>query len=167
MTPRYPSPSALEVVSDNDGSVTRGWVANGVYYARFVDGLSAGLGLAHVARLREILSQVDSLMYFADARALAHYDLLARSAFVRLLLENRRRFPLVVILTWAGDVTAATEAFTAAVGSIVTLVREADEFEKLLSHVAPLANQMVAPNTWTKAAGRVLQAQDLGAIRRR
>lgn len=152
MTPRYPSHPALEVVSDNDGSITRGWVGNGVYYACFVGGLSAHLGLAHVARLREILSQVDSLTYFADAHALAHYDLLARSAFVRLLLENRKRFSLVVVLSWSGEVTAATEAFTAAVGSVVTIVREADEFEKLLSRAAPFANQMLSPNTRTKPA---------------
>jgi len=132
------------LVDDDYGSITRGWVATGVYYASFVNGLSAGLGLAHVALLQQILSQRDSLTYFADTSALVHHDLLARSALVRLLLANRRKFSEVVMLTSSGRVTAAAEAFTAAVRGAVTLVRDVNEFDTLLRRVAPLAKQVLA-----------------------
>jgi hypothetical protein len=132
-------PRALEVLSDDDGSVTLGWVAEGVYYARFAGGLSVALGMAHLSRLREALDLVRPLTYFVDASTLARYDLVARSAFIRFVLENRNDFTSIVMQPWSGGVTAATEAFVAAMGGSVTIIRDAREFDLRLLGAAPLA----------------------------
>jgi hypothetical protein len=115
-----------------EGSVTYGWVGRGVFYSRFVGSLSADLGTAHVARLGESISRVPSLAHFSDASALYQYDLLARSAFTRLVLQNRRKFSSLVMLTWSAGATPSAMAFAAAVGDSVTLVTAASVFAKLL-----------------------------------
>src|SRR5262245_45918819 len=89
----------LELMTDAAGSVTFGWVDDGVLYARFSRWLSAKLGDAFAARLREA-AHSSSLKYFGDAGALESYDLLARSAFVRVVVEHRRKFESLTLLTW-------------------------------------------------------------------
>jgi hypothetical protein len=143
-------PHALEVLSDDDGSLTMGWVGDGVFYARFTGGLSAQVGMAYVARLREILSAVSSLSYFSDASALNRYELIARSAFARLVLEHRRKFSALVMLTWPTGGTAASEAFAAALGDPIIVLSDALDFDKLLVSAAPLAKQRLDPRTWAK-----------------
>src|SRR6185503_930723 len=71
----------LELIADDEGSITMGWVDAGVFYARFIGVLSASLSERHTARLEAALDRTSSLHYFADARALGSYDLGARSAF--------------------------------------------------------------------------------------
>jgi hypothetical protein len=151
MTPKHVQPPALEILQDSEGSVTMGWVGDGVFYARFVDGLSAGVGMAHVKRLQELIGGVPSLSYFSDASGLNRYDLVARSAFARLVLENRRKFSALVMLTWSAGATPAAAAFVAAVGNPVTLLTDATEFDKLLVAAAPLARQRLDPRTWARA----------------
>src|SRR6186713_1213571 len=94
--------SPLELLTDVSGSVTFGWVGDGIYYARFSRTLSARLGEAFAARLRAAVAAAPSIRYFADARALESYDLLARSAFVRVVTEQRRKFQALTLLNWAG-----------------------------------------------------------------
>ena len=93
-----------------------GWVGDGTFHARFVGGLSAGLGTGYIARLREILGTVSSVSYFSDARELTRYDLAARSAIARLVLDNRRKFSAIVMLTWSDGITPAIQAFAESVG---------------------------------------------------
>jgi len=145
---------ALEVLKDEQGSVALGWVGPDVFYARFERGLSAKVGMAHVARLEEILRRVPSLKYFSDSSALTEYDLLARSAFVRLVLENRRKFSALVMLTWSAGVTPAAQAFAAAVGSPVVILADAVEFDKLLLQAAPFARHRLSANAWVKASAQ-------------
>jgi hypothetical protein len=151
MSSKPPHRSAFEVLSDDHGSVTLGWVAEDVFYTRFSGGLSAPIGMAHAARLRDLLAGVSSLSYFADSSTLSHYELLARSAFARLILENRRKFSALVMLTWSAGATHAGDAFAAAVGEPITLLTDAREFEQRLLAVAPLAKQRLDPRMWERA----------------
>jgi hypothetical protein len=148
MTANYSPQAPLEVLKDDEGSVTLGWVAHGVFYSRFAGALSAELGEAHVARLGESLRWASTLHYFSDASALSRYDLLARSAFTRLVLENRRKFSRLVMLTWSTGMTPSATAFAAAVGESVTLLTDPTVFERLLVAAAPLARQRIDNRPW-------------------
>jgi hypothetical protein len=138
----------FEVLSDEQGSVTLGWVADGVLYTRFTGGLSAEIGTAYVERLRDVLSRVASLTYFADSSSLSHYELLARSAFARLILENRRKFSALLMLTWSVGAGRAGEIFAAAVGDPIEVLSDEREFEQRLLASAPLAKQRLDPRMW-------------------
>jgi hypothetical protein len=148
MSSKPPYQIGFEVLSDDEGSVTLGWVADDIFYTRFTGGLSATTGMAYAVRLRDLLSGVSSLSYFADAGTLSHYELLARSAFTRLILENRRKFSNLVMLTWSVGASQAGEAFAAAVGSPINLLTDARDFEQRLLAVAPLAKQRLDPRMW-------------------
>jgi len=140
-----------EILKDDEGSVTMGWVGDGTFHARFVGALSASLGTSYVARLREIVSTVSAIGYFSDARELTRYDLVARSAIARLVLENRRKFSAIVMLTWSGGITPAIRAFAESVGEPIVVLSDAGEFDKLLIAAAPLAKQRLDPRTWARA----------------
>lgn len=128
----------LELITDAVGSVTFGWVDEGVYYARFSRCLSAKLGDAFAARLREA-AQSRRLKYFSDGRALESYDLLARSAFVRAVVEHRRQFDELTLLSWDGAEISA--AFVTALGDRVIVARDGIDFEARLMACAPRARQ--------------------------
>jgi hypothetical protein len=151
--PREPDTKAthqrpLEVIADPEGSVTVGWVGEGVFYARFVGVLSADLGARHAQRLQKALTQVPSLHYFADSSALRTFDLAARSCFARVVLAHRRQFASLVLLAWAGGITASTRSFASAIGDPVVVLTDELEFEKALVRAAPLARQKLDPRTW-------------------
>src|SRR5262245_16114689 len=97
--------TSLEIIRDSEGSVAFGWVSEGVVYARIAGGLSAAVGMELAARLQACVERVDSLAYFADASEMTHYDLLARSGFVRVVLASRRKFAQLAILTWSQGTT--------------------------------------------------------------
>lgn len=126
----------LELITDAAGSVTFGWVDEGVYYARFSRCLSAKLGEAFAGRLREVAHE-HPLCYFGDARALESYDLLARSAFVRVVVEQRRKFEALTLLTWPdGELSAA---YIDTLGSNVVVTKDPIDFESRLMAAAPAA----------------------------
>lgn len=133
--------TALEVIRDQAGAVTLGWVGERVYYARFVGDLSASVGHAHLARLGEAVAGVSSFAYFSDASALSSYDVLVRSKFLRFMLEHRAKFSSIVMLARSGGVTPAVDGVAAAVSGSITLVPDVTQFEKLLGHAAPVAKQ--------------------------
>ena len=138
----------LELVTDDEGSITLGWVDVGVFYARFIGVLSAGLSERHIARLEAALARTPSLHYFADARALCTYDLGARTAFLRTVLAHRHQFKSVVLLTWSQGITPVTRAFASAIGDSVDVLADELEFEGHLLEVAPLARAKLDPNGW-------------------
>ena len=127
----------LELLTDATGSVSFGWADEGVYYARFTRSLSARLGEAFANSLRAALPATGTIKYFADGRALESYDLLARSAFVRVVTEHRRKFELISILAWAGG--EVSSAYVSALGEAVIVTRDDIEFETRLLNVAPRA----------------------------
>lgn len=141
----------FEVFGDDQGLVTVGWVGDGVLYARFVEGLSSNVGAAFARQLQSFVSQTPSLQYFADASALTHYDLLARSAFVRVVMANRRQFTTITILTWAEGVSSASRAFATVIGEAVNVLVDSKEFESRLLRAAPLAKQKIDPKKWSRS----------------
>lgn len=127
----------LELLTDASGSVTFGWADEGIYYARFTRSLSARVADALANRLCAALPTTGTIECFADGRALESYDLLARSAFLRVMTEHRRKFELISVLAWAGaDVNSA---FLGTLGDAVTVTRDAIEFETRLLTLAPRA----------------------------
>jgi hypothetical protein len=141
----------FEVFGDEQGLVAIGWVGDGVLYARFVGGLSSSVGAAFARQLQGFISQTPSLQYFADASALTHYDLLARSAFVRVVMAHRRQFTAITILTWAEGVSSASNAFAAVIGDAVSVLVDSKEFESRLLRAAPLAKQKIDPKKWSRS----------------
>jgi hypothetical protein len=127
----------LELLTDASGSVTFGWADDGVYYARFTRSLSARLGEAFAGRLRAALPATGTIKYFADGRALESYDLLARSAFVRVVTEHRRKFELISLLAWTGG--EISSAYLTALGEAVVVTRDDIDFETGLLNAAPRA----------------------------
>ncbi|HMJ55677.1 MAG TPA: hypothetical protein VK540_26560 [Polyangiaceae bacterium] len=138
----------LELVADEEGSITLGWVDAGVFYARFIGVLSAGLAERHTARLEAALERAPSLHYFADARALSSYDLGARSAFRRTVLAHRSQFKSLVLLTWSQGITPVARAFASALGEPVDVLADDLAFEGRLLDAAPLARGKLDPNGW-------------------
>ena len=138
----------LELIADDEGSITMGWVDAGVVYARFIGVLSSGLSERHTERLETALDRTSSLHYFADARALCSYDLGARSAFLRTVLAHRSQFTSVVLLTWAQGITPVTRAFASAIGDPIDVLANEADFEGRLLEVAPLARTKLDPNGW-------------------
>jgi hypothetical protein len=127
----------LELITDATGSVTFGWVNDGVYYARFSRCLSARLGEAFAARLRTVAQGAVSLSYFGDARALESYDLLARSAFVRVVVEQRRKFESITLLSWVG--IEVSQGLVSALGDNVLVTKDPIDFEARMLAAAPRA----------------------------
>ena len=131
----------LELITDAAGSVTFGWADDGVFYARFSRCLSARLGNAFAARLRAAACSCASFKYFGDARALESYDLLARSAFLRVVVEQRRKFESLTLLSWAG--TDLSPAFVTTLGDNVLVLKDPIDFEARLMATAPRARQKI------------------------
>ena len=125
----------LEMLADVSGSVTFGWADEGVYYARFSRCLSAKLGEAFAARLRAAVEGTGTVKYFGDARALESYDLLARSAFVRVVSEHRRKFAELNLLSLTdGEINPA---FAQSLGQPLSITKNPSVFEAHLIGTAP------------------------------
>lgn len=133
----------LEVISDGEGSIAIGWVGPGVLFSRSSGGISAEVGSAHAARIQSFADESPSVSFFIDASRVKSYDLLARSAFVRVLMANRRKFCDLVLLTFASSATAAEESMVRVVGEPFDLLRVPAKFEDRLLAVAPHARQML------------------------
>ena len=138
----------LELVADDEGSITLGWVDTGVFYARFIGVLSASLSEQHTGRLESALARTPDLHYFADCRALSSYEIGARSAFLKTVLTHRTQFKSVVILTWSLGITPVSRAFAAAIGEPVDVLADELAFESRLLATAPLARAKLDPNGW-------------------
>ncbi|HVY30151.1 MAG TPA: hypothetical protein VHB79_26520 [Polyangiaceae bacterium] len=135
-------PELLEMLADAGGSVSFGWADPGVFYARFSHTLSARTGKAFAARLNSTARIGKRFKYFADAYALESYDLLARSAFVRVVNEHRRLFEQIHILAWQdGEVSPA---LLSALGQPVSVTHDPIEFEARLLGAAPRARTVLA-----------------------
>lgn len=142
----------LELLTDVSGSITFGWVDEGVYYARFTRSLSARLGEAFASRLRQALPATGSIKYFADLRALESYDLLARSAFVRVVTEQRKKFAQIQLLPWDGADRSAT--YLQVLGDAVLVTRDEIEFEARLMAAAPRARAKLGAGTEPRQRSR-------------
>jgi hypothetical protein len=141
----------FELLTDAAGSATFGWADQGVYYARFSRSLSARVGEAFAGHLRVAL-QSGPIKYFGDAQALETYDLLARSAFVRVVNEHRRNLEQITLLPWAGG--EFSEAFISALGDAVYIAKDSFDFEARLLACAPRARSKLAVKTDVRQRSR-------------
>ena len=132
-----PYSAPLELLTDAAGSVTFGWIDQGVFYARFSHCLSARLGEVFSVRLSAALETASTIKYFADARALESYDLLARSAFMRVVSEHRQRFEQITLLAWSGG--EITDALLNSFGTDALVTQDPQRFEDVLFAAAPRA----------------------------
>ena len=138
----------LELIADEDGSVTLGWIDVGVFYARFIGMLSIELSRQHNAQVEAALERRAPIHYFADARALGGYDLEARKAFLRTVLVHRTRFKSIVLLTWPLGMTPVAQSYLATVGEPLRILVDERAFEAQLLEAAPFARQKLDPNGW-------------------
>ena len=134
----------LETISDATGSIVVGWLAARVLYTKAIGAISDRLGASYATRLKALIEEDSELLYFSDAREMQQYDLLARSAFLRTVVANRRKFSALVMLTWAGDTSPEAQAFSAALGDAVSFLDSADEFEARVLRAAPLARRVLS-----------------------
>jgi hypothetical protein len=144
-------PLTIERMRDGEGTVHVGWAGDAVVYARVEGGLSADLGARFAAHVEKLVVGVSGVHYFADGSRMTRYDLLARSAFVRVALANRRRFESFTFLIWPDGVSPAARAFSSAIGGNVELCHELGEFEQRLLRHAPLARYRIDPNAAERA----------------
>jgi hypothetical protein len=138
-------PLSFETLHDVEGSVTLGWAGDSVLYAVAEGGLSSELGTRLAKAVQTLVARFTDIHYFCDASSLTRYDLLARSAFVRMALANRRRFASFTVLTWPAAVSPGADALTGALGESCLVVREPADFERRLLEFAPLARYRIDP----------------------
>jgi hypothetical protein len=140
----------FELLEDDEGSVSIGWAGERVVYAMVEGGLSAEIGARFASHVQLLVSGATGVHYFADAAFMTRYDLLARSAFVRMALANRGCFESFTFLTWPEGVSPAARAFADALGGNVTLSTTLADFERRLLRAAPLARQRLNPANWER-----------------
>jgi hypothetical protein len=133
----------MNLVRDAEGAITFGAVETNVYYSHFSGKLSVRLGAAHLKDLQQSLELGGAVSYFADSSELTSYDLLARSALVRLLLSQRRRFAEVVILSSGGRVSPTGQVLAATVGEPVRMLDDRNEFDRRLTTASPRALEVI------------------------
>jgi hypothetical protein len=150
----------MQHISDQYGSISVAWVGEGVLYARFANKISADVGERYAAQLTAMVGGLQEVRYFADSRNLANYDILARSAIVRAVLANRKRFASIIVLTWAGGVGPISRTFASAIGDSIEYVTEAAEFEARLLQAAPDAKREL--DALTASAPRPKRRRGLG-----
>lgn len=146
---------SLKTLSDAKGSVVIGWVTESVLWARFGGHLSRSLGAVFADELELRLSQGALIRCFLDASRLDSYDLLARTAAVRVLLSNTSRLSSLVVLEWNGRASAVGQAIMGAVGTLMRTTTSRSEFEASLLTEAPLALQRIAATAERSIAQRL------------
>jgi hypothetical protein len=124
-------------LSDDHGSVSLDWVAPTVLFTRIEGSLSAELGGAFARTLQAQFQSVPMLHYFGDASRLDQYDLLARSAFMRVVLADRRRIQSFSFLTWAEGLSSVAQKFADLIGPTALVLTDRLEFEQRLLRYAP------------------------------
>jgi len=137
--------SGFELLCDSEGTVVFGWADRSVLYTRFEGGLTAQSGHAYATRVETLLAKSQSVAFFCDLSALQHYDLLARIAFVRVVLSNRVKFSSLTMLTWAEGISPAMQALTEALGGPIDVLTDGDSFEARLLKAAPLVRGHLDP----------------------
>jgi hypothetical protein len=145
---------ALEMLADAGGSVTCGFLAENVFFARFGRVLSARLAEAFAARLAKLLSESEGLSCFVDFQNVETYDLQARAAFGRLLSEQHEKLVRFEVLAWSGELKPSR---LDKLGDRASVTRDADTFEARLFKAAPAAREMLAPPPETPYRSRLLR----------
>ena len=156
----------FEVMDDEEGSVAVGWASDSVIYAMVDGSLSSSLGSRYAEFVQGMVRGMTGIQYFADAALMTRYDLLARSAFVRMALANRRCFEAFTFLTWPDEVSPAAKAFAGALGGNVTMCTMLADFEGRLLRAAPFARQRINPANWERFESAFQQSIEIAPKRR-
>jgi hypothetical protein len=130
-------------LSDDHGSASLDWVADGVLFARTEGSLSSQLGAAFARALQSQIQGAPSVHYFGDASRLDQYDLLARSAFMRVVLAHRKKIQTFTLLTWAEGISSVAQAFVELIGPSATVLTDRTDFDRRLLRVAPAARALL------------------------
>ena len=136
----------MELVSDKSGSMSFGWIGPGVYLVRASGEISASLGALQLSRLEAALEGQPPVRYFSDGRNVKSFDLLARSAFVRFVLGQRKKFAELVMLTWSGGISATGQSLASAIGDPLVLLTSPSEFDRRLFLAAPRVRETLTPD---------------------
>ncbi|HEY3494096.1 MAG TPA: hypothetical protein VGK73_05395, partial [Polyangiaceae bacterium] len=91
------------------------------------------------ARLERFLGETKQVRYFVDAASLRTYDLLARSAIVRVMLANRSRFQNILLLNWDESGRSAATSPLTALGDLLQVILDPADFQARLLKAAPFA----------------------------
>ncbi|HEY5957959.1 MAG TPA: hypothetical protein VIV60_15455 [Polyangiaceae bacterium] len=129
--------TGFDLLCDSDGTVVFGWACPAVFYTRFEGGLTSLTGHAYATRLGALVAQTDGVSFFCDSSRLKQYDLLARSAFVRVVLAHRCKFTSITMLTWAEGISLATKALVETLGDPIDVLTDIALFEARLLKAAP------------------------------
>ena len=101
---------ALQVLSDDQGTVIAGYLAVDVYYVRLADYISSGLGIEIASQLRKHLGDAAGVTCFFDVALVQGGDFAARSAIARALLANRRQVTSITTLVPIGSIPMRARA---------------------------------------------------------
>jgi hypothetical protein len=135
--------SISKQLSDDHGTASLDWVADGVLHARVEGSLSAGLGAAFARTLQAQLQTVPLVHYFGDSSRLDTYDLLARSAFMRVVLADRKKIQSFTLLTWSEGVSSVAQAFADLMGPSAAVLTDRSDFDRRLLRHAPGARAVL------------------------
>lgn len=148
---------ALEVLSDRDGAVVFGLVANDVLYAQMIEHLQAALGMRYASRLEQQLLKLSGARAFIDCSGLETYDFPARNAIGRVLLSQRKHVASVSVLVRNRVVELGMHALAATLGGMMQITSSRSDFIAELDRAAPLARRYVQnPRAWIPAATSIL-----------
>jgi hypothetical protein len=136
-------PCGLQVLADGEGMVLFGWLAEDVLFVRLTGSLSSSMGSRFASRLGSLISRVNCVRYFSDASELTSYDLLAKSAFARVVMEHRRRFASMTMLTWTTASGPTAEALLGTLGVTGEVMTNRRVFETRLFDAAPRARRIL------------------------
>lgn len=148
----------LEVMSDREGAIVTGWVAQDVLYVQFVEYLTGPLGMKFAMRLEPQLAASPRVQLFADCSGLDSYDFTAREACSRVLFAQRRRISQSLFLVRTRIVELGMQAISAMLGSGLMEVNKSHaEFVSRLDHAAPNAWRYIRnPRAWVPVKNSVL-----------
>ena len=104
---------------------------------------SAGLGVTYAFKLDGLLAHSGGVQYFVDASSLDSYDLIARSAMVRVLLARRPQLVSMLVLNWRGGVSSVANAIMASLDGLMKTTTGDSDFNAALEKAAPGALRQI------------------------
>ncbi len=141
----------IQILEDAGGTIAIGPVADDVIYVAFVDHVSSALATVCARRLRRMLARSESFALFVDAHDPESVELGARNEIVRCLFAHRQKLRLVVSLVRTPAVRASAAFVSHVLGCTECVTDDGDEFDLMLSALAPNAHERLAPANCVRA----------------
>ena len=144
---------SLHMLSDTQGTVTHGFLAPNVYYARVAGYVSSKLGIDCSLQLRQHLTDT-TVTVFVDASSVEGGAFAARSAVMRALLAKRRQLHFVTILVGSEAMATRARAMAATLGRPHSVMDSPGLFQTQLIEAVPSARRKIAPTSATLRVAR-------------